>query len=321
MLLALIMLAAITAAGIGAAVLIVTQFNVRVATDNGIMAFYAADSGIERSLFTIFNNRLANADLGITCDAAATPYYGQKVCTQVASNNPPMASLLNNASLSLSKTTLFDGNNSITIVPNQTVTYDFSSLQEHAPPRTIVFSAPDLGVPNCDLTCMKSTPGVIVKWTYQLRGYQGSAVPDTSPANTTERIFSFQNVKYGIRMDLFTGTPTPNSAAEQNLTIQNPSGVTDIPSTVAFNNISGWLIRVTAPNKTINNFQLLACTGTSDCTTIPAEQFSKSNSISVMAQGTVGGSSVTLNAKVPWNIPASGIFDYALFSEQSLLPN
>ncbi|MBI4092883.1 MAG: hypothetical protein HY420_03080, partial [Candidatus Kerfeldbacteria bacterium] len=59
LLLALLLVAALTAAGIGASTLIVKEFKTTASTDQGIAAYYAADAGVERALFTVFNNRIA----------------------------------------------------------------------------------------------------------------------------------------------------------------------------------------------------------------------------------------------------------------------
>ncbi len=333
MLLALIVIAALTAAGIGASVLIVTEFNTRSNSDNTIQAYYTADAGMERALFTVFNGRLAGTALsyaGSVCDDSGV-YTGMYLCSQVKGNYPIMEPLLSGASLSLSKTSLIDANLPITIPLNQTVEYNYAWTTESTPPRTIVLSAPDMPAATACAgmiggvldTCMGKVPGIEVKWSYLLRAGQGSIVPDTAPANSTVRVFSLENMKYGAMIDLFAGTTFPNSSDSghgQNLTLQNPSGVTDIPSTINFSNISGWVVRVTALSDTIPNLSLLACTGTDSCINNDSTTFKKSNSISIVSKGVVGSSSITLNAQVPWNIPSSGIFDYALFSEESLQP-
>jgi hypothetical protein len=148
---------------------------------------------------------------------------------------------------------------------------------------------------------------------------QTATVADNAPANATVRIYSLQDVKHGVLTELFTGTPSSIDGMTEPARM-NPSGVTVIPSGISFNNISGWIIRVTALNDTIPNLKLTACKGSSACTPTSSDAYSRSNSISVVSQGVVGGSSITLNAKVPWFLPSSGIFDYAIFSEQSLLP-
>lgn len=335
MLLALIIIAAVTTVGIGAAILIATQLSTRASSDDTIKAYYAADTGMERALFTIFNGRIAGMTLS---DSNPCRYYGYStssmpLCSQVVGNYPEMTtSLLNDATVTLRKTSQYDTTQTITIPGSQTVEYNFAWIANNAsaqilPPRSIVISAPGMAIssycssfPEEDRSeCMDTTPGIEVRWSYLLRSGQGTAVPDTAPANATVRLFSFQNVSKGVVVDLFTGTPSTDY--EYGLTLKNPTGLTEIPSTLNFSSISGWIIRVTALNGTIPNFTLLACSGTGNCTDVPAEQYNRSTAISVVSQGVVHNSSITLKAKVPWYLPASGIFDYALFSEQSLIPD
>lgn len=326
MMLALILLAAVTAAGIGAAVLIVTEFNTRASSNNGIKAYYAADAGMERALFTIFNGRLEGRTLASPyssrCWKSSSPSSNMYVCDQIASNAPltTQPPFLNGAQISLDKTSVYDANSVVTIPRNLTVEYNYASTTEtYSVARSIVVQAPDLVKTGCDDECMKKTAGIEVRWSYLLRTGQSS---DVAPANSTVRVFSLDNVKYGAMVDLFTGTTFPSIAGQgHDLTLQNPSGVTEIPSNVNFNQISGWVIRVTALSTTVPNLTLIACTGAEDCTNTSAKISNRSNTISVTSQGVVGSSSITLNARVPWYIPSIGIFDYAIFSEESLIPD
>lgn len=311
LLLALIIVAAVIAAGIGASVIVVREFQIASSVDKGMAAYYAADTGIERALFTVYNNRVAGTPLGYSSCADGA-------CFQVRNNLPLMTSqpsAVSGEQFNMYATRYDRKSATVSIKQNQSAQLELSfgsGFSGASAARTLFFSpATSINVKN-DPSDEETL--IEVQWVYLMRA---SLVKDIQPENSTIRLVSKKNVRYGFMIDLFTGTII---SADDAYTIvpSNPTGVTNIPSDYNMTNISGWIVTIKALTSDVGNLTAYACTGTDICTETAPERYTMYSSLSIASRGSAGGAQQTLYARVPLLTPATGVFDYALFSEETI---
>ncbi|MFH0828558.1 MAG: hypothetical protein V1907_00020 [Candidatus Kerfeldbacteria bacterium] len=312
LLLALIIVAATLAAGIGASIIVVNEFRTASSIDKGMAAYYAADAGMERALFTVYNNRIAGTAISSSgCD---------NVCSQVRNNNPPMS--LQPAAVSGEQFNLFASRNdrksvTVSIKQNQSaqldLTYGYPSFSSSsAPPRTLFFSPVSSIVLNGNAS-NDEQPLLEVQWVYLMKSSQKNLQPE----NSTIRLISKKNVRYGFMIDLFTGTMISTDNA-YTIVPNNPIGLTDIPADFSLSNVSGWIVSVKALASDVENLSIYACTGTDTCAEGSSSRYTMSTALSISSRGSAGGAQHTLYAKVPLMTPATGVFSYVLFSEETI---
>lgn len=311
LMLSLLLIAALTAAGIGASVIIVTEFRATSSTDQGIKAFYTADIGMERALYTIFNNRLVGTQLHLpafgTCVCASST---ETVC-QLSCNDPAFSgttALIDaGSSVSLQDTSVETASKKFSLIrKNQTVQIDLYDPNEpfgfSSPPRTITLQRSAL------TTELGTDVGAEVQWVYALADGQ------TFTENSTIKLLSNENLASatGATINLLTGNISGNDN-----TI-NPPGIT-LPPT-SFSNISGWVVRIKALNNDLPNLTFFAtCVDTNPCPYDGyANRFQLKSDIAISSQGTYRDASFVLSGAVPWRLPTVGVFDYVIFSEKTL---
>lgn len=312
LLLALLIVATITAAGAGAAAIIIIQNRTTASIDTGIAAYYAADMGMERALYTVSNNRMAGSILFVG-------FCQNDACSQIRNNQPPMSGqpgFAGDEQYTLSVNETKETQTVTTIKKDETFTIDLTqgdpTFTTNAP-QTLYLTASDIEIPPGD----EDVPSAEVQWTFYLRRKDAST--ELQPANSTIRVISKLNMKYGVKIDLFTGNVSSLDLGNApSIVPNNPSGLTEIPSGYNATSITGWNVKVKAITDDVPNVVAWACTGSDPCNEDAAERFAMKSIFSITSRGRAGGSSFVLNAKVPVRLPPSGIFDYALFSEQTL---
>lgn len=316
MLLALLIMAALTAAGIGASTIVVTELRSAAATDQGVTAYYLADIGMERALFTIHLNRRLNSALGTGCAAGTT-------CDQLKNNLPALGGstgLSSGATVQLTDSVFGQSSKQLTVRQNQTAEVplfdpdnQFSPAADSA--RSLYLGAPSMGI--------GADARAEVQWVYFLKSNVSTEV---LPQNATVRLISERNLRSGVKIDLFTGViATQDSSTVDFIPTQ---GVTEIPTGITFNQVAGWVVRVKALNADVNGLNLHACTTdlNTACPTLPScpntdpanSRYCFYSDLILNARGRYRNASFVLQATVPWKLPSVGVFDYALFSEQSL---
>lgn len=309
LLLSLLLMAALTAAGISASSVIINEFRTTASTDAGIGAYYAADVGIERSLFTIFNSRLSNLPFGEITYPSGTPY----VVPHVLFNDPPMAPLIDGATVALSDTAITQNSKVVNIQKDQSVQLDLFSQTSQFNPSAAIGVARKLILRSPNLTALSPTAWVEVQWTYVRR-----TASNANPApNATIRLVAAQNLNLsgdgtcaGVEIDLLTGSVLANGTACP-VAIVNPAGLTTNESTPGENELAGWNVRIKALYADLPN--LMIETKKSDNSTYPIP-----GDFNLVSRGQSGSARARLDANVPWKLPSSGLFDYVIFSETDL---
>ncbi len=317
LLLALLIVAAVTAAGAGAAAIVITQNRTASTVDAGAAAFYAADMGMERALFTVANNRIAGSIMQSgNCEADA--------CAQIKNNKPPLSgqpAFAGGERYAISVNSIKETQTTATIKKDETFTIDLtygdSAFSGVTTPRTLFLTANDIVITSPGDTDEEGTPYAEIQWTFFFGG--GIPLKELQPPNSTIRVISKLNMKYGVKIDMYTGNVSSlDTTNAPSIVPNNPSGLTDIPTGYNVASITGWIVKVKALSADIPNLVGYACKGSDPCDPDSADRFVFKSIFSITSRGTASGSSFVLNAKVPVRLPASGIFDYALFSEQTL---
>lgn len=313
LLLALLIVAAITAAGAGAAAIVITQNKTSSSFDTGIAAYYAADMGMERALYTVTNNRIAGSILSI-----GTGCYSD-ACEQIKYNRPPMSGqpgFAGGEQYTLSINAIKETQIAATIKKDESYTIDLTSGDStffSTAPQTLYITANDIAIAAGD----EGIPSAEVQWTFFFS--RKDALTVLQPENSTIRVISKLNMKYGVKIDLYTGNVSSlDTAHAPSIVPNNPSGLTEIPSGYNVASITGWIVKIKALSADIPNLVGYACKGSDPCGSTPVDRYQLNSILSITSRGTASGSSFVLNAKVPVRLPPSGIFDYVLFSEQTL---
>lgn len=307
MLLALLIMAALTAAGIGASTIVVTELRTASATDQGVAAYYLADIGMERAMYNIYVNRVMNTSLGTTCSANTT-------CDQVKNNKPALTgstALSSGGTVQLTDSIVGQTSKLMTIRQNQTGEASFFDPDNQfggSGPRSLYLIAPGAGT--------GTAARAEVQWVYFLKSNVSTEI---LPQNATVRLISERNLSSGVKIDLFAGViATQDSSTVDFIPTQ---GVTEIPTGITFNQIAGWIVRIKALNGDVSGLTIHGCTTGLNIAcpdTTDVNRYTMYSDFILKARGKYRNASFVLQAEVPWKLPSVGVFDYALFSEQSL---
>lgn len=321
--LSLLLLSALMAAGIGTSVVIVNEFRTVSSTDQGLEAYYVADAGIERSLFIVSNNRLTGiSPFGEMYNGSSYP--GDKsVYDQVTGLVGPVSAPFVRPSntVDLTETSILQQEKIVSLRTGTSVQLNFLNGRG-------IFESSSRGVPKMiimqsDTINEAASPPAWaeVQFVYtRLSEKLGLRFP-----NSTTRLIHAVNLKNGVRIVLETGQVTSINVAEA---IRNPEGVTppiDVPSDLA-----GWTVRIRALYNDIPNLRVSACkvTDAAHCSEpwdsvgeisgYSSTRYPISNELALVSSGRSRNAQFKLFATVPWILPTSGIFDFVLFSEDSL---
>ncbi len=315
LLLSLLLIAALTAAGIGASVIIVTEFQSTRSTDQGIKAFYTADIGMERALYTVFNNRLVGTQLHPPAFSPCNCASSTETLCQLVCNNPEFSgtTVLTDAGASvfLEDTSATTAAKTVALTrENQTVQIDLYNPDSPFSPgfndvaRTIVLQRSALAAED------PNSVGAEVQWIYALKFGQ------TFAENSTIRLVRNQNLAGGVTIDLYTGNISSNDGTP--VGSDNPLGITLPPA--SFDQISGWVVRIKALKNDLPNLTFYAeCVDTSPCPNFGyPNRFPLRFDIAISSRGTYRDARFVMRADVPWRLPTVGVFDYVIFSEKTL---
>lgn len=309
LLLALIVIAALTAAGIGASTIVINEFRTLASTDHGVRAFYAADIGIERSLFTVFNNRLVGTTYSDGSGPLSQVQNNEPAWNAAAGNPPPQ----NATTVTNAKSTTTALAKSISIVKSQTKQLDLTKDDQfytQNPARSLYFKSSRIQTD--DLDAQKNEPWLEISYVYYR--FTAPAGTDVSPANATVRVVSKKNLHDGVKIILYTGQTTSTTA----IVPVNPEGVAEIPEGINKSEISGYSVRFRALSEDIVGMTAYACTDDDDCVSTPSKQFKIGSDMNIVSRGSTDQASIILSTTVPIRFPATGVFDYVLFTEQTL---
>lgn len=305
MLLALLLMSALTAAGIGASTVIISEIRTSSSTDAGIAAYYAADAGLERALFTIANSRMAGIALGNPNGLEVNTAFNM-----VKNQLPAPASLLNAGTVDMTDSSILQSQKTVSLQKDQAVQLElYGSTSDFSP--TVVRSL--------ELQSSTVDPAnggwIEVSWSFVKK--TGSL--GVNPPNTTVRLITANNLLYGVKIDLVNGTITSSHALDPITT--NIFGSEEVLSDTS--NIGGWSVRIKA---FVGNPGVPASTGIVPDLTIktrdPADVIMKiPGDFALIARGDVNGAKARIDAIIPWKFPVSALFDYVVFSENSLDKN
>lgn len=292
MLLALFLMAALLAAGIGASTIVLTEFRTTSSADESVKAYYAADSAMEQGLYTIFKNRLIGEGFSDTT-------------TELKNTSGSL--LAGTATFDLLSTTNTENEKVVPIRQGQTVQFNLfnqdTPFNSGSAAYTITISAPSLQSPSTNTGAWAE-----VQWVYILKtGQLGDFA-----TNATVRLISNQKLIVADvpRINLFANTLIGNPDIP---TLTQPGGISPRPSNLG--DITGWIVRVKALYGSIPDLTLTACLDTDPaCTTA----YSIPGDLALVARGAWRNARTRLDAKVPWRPPSGGLLDFVLFSEQGL---
>lgn len=293
LLLALLLLAAVTASTIGIAITIASTITQSANLDNFILASFSGDSGLERSLAIVKQNRKAG-----TITGAINAINTANAATQTVG--------VSRGQFSGSATAVAEPVIIPTLRPEETISFD-------------VFKYSAAGT----LSPMSSASDPKYLW---LKGTTAAGAIEVSwvllDANgdsaCTGRKFiegkpPLSQINPGIVFGLL----------EQNANFLNQSGTTCTEV-----NPTGYRIRVraldvdsatsTAADETIHNLVIepYPCSSISNCapTGVPGR-------IQMEFAGVTGESRSLKSASVLWQLPSTGLFNYVIFTEGDIIPN
>jgi len=305
LLLSLLLMAALTAAGIGASTVVINELRTTTSTDASIGAFYAADIGIERSLFTVANSRAAGLSLGETVNWSSTSY----ALPMVKFNLPAMPPIqVSGAQVDLEDSYSAENSKVFNLRKDQSIQLDlFSQSNPFSPSSTARY----LYIRSPNLASLSPNAWLEVQWSYVRKSGPDLAVP-----NATIRLIATANLSddgstanQGIRINLLDGLVSPVGTSP--VAIVNPEGITTSETTPAINDIAGWNVRIKALYADAPNITVRATDSAAGTYLIPGD-------VHIVARGEQGSARARLDALVPWKLPASGLFDYVVFSESNL---
>lgn len=277
LLLSLLILAVVTAIGLGVTVIIVGELRLSATTRNGTLAFYAAESGIERALYTVKRFR---PDATACLDNASCPTGPDTVST-------------------IQSFTGFGFSNGATYDTSGTASGS-ASFTANLPQDTVsqvdIYNVDD----SLNVSDTFDVKSVKVKCCAGPAGSEWAEVSWTGWA----RDIADGSIKWSQK-------PKSKFISDSNLKSENGFSI-DLPldDLVAYVP-AGYRLRVKSVYADITNLTLKAFDSGGNEKEIPAR-------VVVKSVGSVGDVKQALLADLPWKIPLGGLFDYVLFSEETL---
>lgn len=285
LLLSLLIMAGITAAGIGFATLIISQIKAAENIDNSISATYGAESGLEKALHIVKINRLNSTTLADTITEIET-----------------VSKTFSTAGLSV----VFDED----AISSEEVNNKFSLQQDES--RQIDFYNPDdpFGATTNIAALYLSwdnnpVPISEPPWDYDDGYGTGPEWVEVSWTGWDLDGNSFENVEKELYSgaDLFFDADLCHEDSYIQCTI--------IPLDPDMIGLSYYQVRVKALHAGIDDVEIKALDVGLNLVPIPSR-------VHIKTVGKYGRTQQALNASLPWKIPSSGIFDYVIFSEEQI---
>lgn len=293
LLLSVLILASLTAVAGGVAALLYTDLRSNRNVDEGIQAYYQAESGLESGLNTVRQNR--NSGFCSNATTASTTICQQDTdCTTLGSDYTckyrTFAQTLTDIMVPLPRITSRVVATGVSrqgiseLRKDQSVqlnVYDSSHelLSDFMKIRSISFTGSSTPTDNAWLE---------VTWSGWLS--DGTYFDHTTKRLLSSCFFNREVVCYG----------------ETKINLRDT--VPDSPEMVAFQ------VTVKAIFGDVSNIQVKMYQSDD----IGGQEVSPPSSISLKSIGTVGSAQTALSAVVPWRLPASGLFDFVLFSEETI---
>lgn len=283
--LSLILLGVVTAVGVGISLIVVNEVQSSIQVDESIVATYAAEAKVEEALEVI---RTARITTGYTLDQTVSDI---QALTGPVSITTTAGSVT--AQVSMSQTSSGQSFLLTSLAQDQSVQFDVQS--------PICF-----GVPTDD-SCVRSVT---------ISGQRLNASGTEPWLELTEVAFSGSATgETSVKKELL---PESGFLSEANPATYNFVG--NPPDTIA---TDVQTVRLTALYNGVKNLEIRAFTDTNpavNCGSTPCESDILGH-ININAIGTFGGSRIGVSATVPWRLPSSGLFDYVLFSEETVKQN
>jgi hypothetical protein len=282
LLLSLLIMAAITAAGVGFATLIISQIKAVENIDNAISASYAAESGLEKAMHIVKSNRQSGETLADTINEIVL-----------------VSKTFSIAGLNVD----FDDSTS-----NEEVSTKFSLLKDES--RQIDFFYPDepfdatTGIAHLYLS-WDNNPVPVSDIDYDDGYGTGLEWVEVSWTGWDLNGNSFENVKKVLLASSDLGYD-PDLCA--NASYIQCTYITLDPDTVG---LAYYQVRVKALYEDINDVEVKALKSDFTLASIPSR-------VHIKTIGKFGRTQQALSASMPWKIPASGLFDYVIFSEEQI---
>ncbi|USN53728.1 MAG: hypothetical protein H6760_00980 [Candidatus Nomurabacteria bacterium] len=268
MLLSLLVLSALTAVAIGTSVLIIKEVQQSSNIDRSLMAYYAAETGIEKGLYTVKIGRQTNQELA-----------------DILNDLNDGGAMSNGASWSTDESTTSEEYSLSSLKENQSTVLD---LYDPLDPTEGGYES--FGVEALDAKPLQNPAWLEISyfpWTIN------GGLLDWDDDNVEKRLRSVYETQPNVPA-IFDLLPNQN-----------------------------YRIRVRALYDDLRNVRITAFTeddptDTDVCN--PAYSCIKSipNRVLIRSLGASGGNQSALSASVPYQAPASGIFDFVLFSEQTI---
>lgn len=272
MLLALLVLSAITAVAIGMATIIMKDVKTATNVDSSMKAYYAAETGIENGLYEVMLARSAGAESLADLIDSLKDLGGSQEANQARWTLGPTSSSESYALTYLRK--------------NQTVVLDLYDADH-----------PSYGDFRCFLVeALDSHPESSPAWleiSYTLWKYNAGTSTiewEVENPNVTKRLRSIDETRPGA------------------------------PASFLVELNQNYRVRVKALYDDLKNVKITAYGPDADggCTPAASNQKDIPNRVLLQSNGESADNIIALTASVPWQVPAGGIFDFVLFSEQTL---
>lgn len=312
LLLSLLLIAALVAAGIGASNVVINEFRTVGAADRSMIAYYSADSGIEHGLYTMYNNRLRGTSYTCTANGGAgcsTAGITNLTGTLEPFGTPGTYSMSRSLSDSQQEKTL-------TLKSGETIQLSLYDPDDpfdadssfYTPSQILRLQADNV---TCTAPLISPCARAEVQWTYLLREV-GNLV--TFRENTTKRILSDASVQSGVELNFVSATIASPDAVFST----NPTG--DAPA--AAGSIVGWVVRIKALNGPLENLTVSAKKPFGDpglpCSDNGSQYKCFSDDVLIRSIGETKDARILLEARVPWQAPTAGLYDFVLFSEETI---
>ncbi|MFA6512317.1 MAG: hypothetical protein WCV86_04310 [Patescibacteria group bacterium] len=284
LILSLLLLAVVTAVGIGVSLLVINEVRSTIRIDESVVATYAAEAKIEEALAALSTYRqIPGATLEAALDGAGPPLNISGVKT--LGGIVPVGSA--NAIVDLTHSSSGEAFTLTTLGENQSVQFNVQT--------------PACFTDYNDETCVK-----YIKFSGERLDSSGVEpwIEVTESAFSVVRTQETSVVKELVSESQFDDPANPYFYSFKGLSpLTLPAEVQSVRLTSLFNGVKNLEIRAFTDD-------------TATCTGIcPSDLLGY---IVIKADSSFSKSKISITAAVPWQLPSSGLFDYALFSEETV---
>lgn len=300
LLLSLLILAGVSAAGIGFATLILHQIQAAENIDNSIYAFYAAQTGLERSLWVVKDSRHDGLPL--------FSETGPDTIDRIAEMSPGHPIRMGDASVYVDEATPEEESRKFFLEKDESVQIDLFDPDDPFGQNPDPITISHLWISWDNNPCPPTDPG------YPCYG-TGSEWVEISWTGWTADGSSYNNVEKILLSSLdlsFIDVPADNPLCPSSGTIQCTFFPLDpLPD----EDIIYYQVRVKALYDKVEALEVKAVNQISPNQYEPVAIPSR---VYVKTIGKYGRTQQALSASLPWRIPASGLLDYVVFTEKEL---